>query len=495
MKRCALILTLLALASPTFAVWPPPIRLTDGPNENINPFLSMQDGIFPTQDSVFLVWQRSRTGGWDIYSRGTAMYDTLWSPPRVVTSLPDSNLKPSVASYGQLRYCVWVNCHGDSQNILFSSWAGGAWGPPVYLTRDTFPDTEPSVFRHPYADTVWVAWASFRSQRWGLYSRFLSGTTWSPEIPIIANGANHRSPRLFRFAGFTRSGSRQYVSVVWQSDASGNWGVLLSHYQSGVWGAPIRVTTGAQSHFQPSPMRGFVQWLDYRVNILWASDSLGNWEVWGTNADSLIARERMTVHNATDNEPSCVDLFFIIATPTLNHPYLTAWTSDRDGNRNIYAEFRGAGFEAVDTNRANDVHPQTAAVYRPGGMRFWIVWQSNRNGNWNLYGSNRLIFIDEVEGESPMSRSEKTLRKVYPTPFRPYGPLVLALPQSGHQIVLKLYDLKGNQVSTQMAKREASGLYRTTWDGRDALGHTLPSGLYFLRPEGSPILHRLLLLR
>jgi len=47
MKRCALILTLLALASPTFAVWPPPIRLTDGPNENINPFFVDAKWGFP----------------------------------------------------------------------------------------------------------------------------------------------------------------------------------------------------------------------------------------------------------------------------------------------------------------------------------------------------------------------------------------------------------------------------------------------------------------
>jgi len=61
MKRWLLIFVLLAMATPALAVWPPPVRLTDGPNQNINPFLSMQDYEYPLFDDVCLVWQRSRT--------------------------------------------------------------------------------------------------------------------------------------------------------------------------------------------------------------------------------------------------------------------------------------------------------------------------------------------------------------------------------------------------------------------------------------------------
>jgi len=56
---------LLVLCLPALAVWPPwppAIRLTDGPNENVNPGVSV-----PVQsndrDTMILVWQRSRPGG------------------------------------------------------------------------------------------------------------------------------------------------------------------------------------------------------------------------------------------------------------------------------------------------------------------------------------------------------------------------------------------------------------------------------------------------
>jgi hypothetical protein len=494
MKRCALILTLLALASPTFAVWPPPIRLTDGPNQNINPFLSMQDWEYPVYDNVCLVWQRSRTGGWDIYSRMTNGLDTLWASPALVSSLSDSNLTPAAANYGQRRYCVWVNCHQDSQNILCSRWTGSAWGPAMYVTRDTFPNSGPTVWCHRSADTTWVAWASFRNGRWSLYSRYYNGTSWSPEIPVVENLGNNHSPRLFKLPGVYSP--PQYLSLVWQSDAYGNSDILLSRYQGGAWSAPIRVTTGPQSDVQPSPVRGFIQQgLQYRVTLVWAGDSLGNYEVWGTSADSLTARERMTNHNAVDNEPSCVDCFFIVNDKRLNHPWLTAWTSDRDGNRDIYAEY-AYGVDVVDTSSADDLHPQTAAVgLGKGTLRSWIVWQSNRDGNWNLYSSNRLILWDAVEEKASSLPAGKAQGFLCPTPYRPGNPMTFSLPRAGFETVLHFYDLKGCLVSRQVARRKAVGLYQTTWDGRDASGKALPSGFYFLRPDGSPVLHRLLLLR
>jgi hypothetical protein len=494
MKRCALILFLLALAAPALAVWPPPIRLTDGPNQNINPFLSMQDYEYPIYDDICLVWQRSRTGGWDIYSRMTNGLDTLWASPVLVSSLADSNLTPASANYGQRRYCVWVNCHRDSQNVLCSRWTGSAWGPAMYVTQDAFPNSGPAVWCHRTADTTWVAWASYRSGSWNLYSRFYDGSSWSPEIPVVENLGNNRFPRLFKLPGF--NSPPQYLSLVWQSDAFGNSDILLSRYQGGAWSAPIHVTTGPQSDIQPSPVRGFIQQgLQYRVTLVWASDSLGNYEGWGTSTDSLISRERMTDHSAVDNEPSSVDCFFIVDDKRLNHPWLTAWMSDRDGNHNIYAEY-AYGIDVVDTNSFDDLHPQTAAVgLGKGTLRSWIVWQSNRDGNWNLYGSNRLIFWDAIEEKASSLSTGKVEGFLYPTPYSPGNSLVLSLPQAGMQVVLNFYDLKGGLVSRQVAVRKASGLYQATWDGRDASGKPLPSGLYFLKAEGTAALFRIVLLR
>ena len=146
MKCCALILTLLALASPTFAVWPPAIRLTDGPNDNINPEAWVQEQPTPGGPLV-LVWQRSGPGGWGIYSRENR-YGLSWLPSKIVSALPDSNLTPTIAAYYNYRYCAWVNYHGDSRNICISRMGrtDSTWSPAMYVTQDTFPVLEPSVW-------------------------------------------------------------------------------------------------------------------------------------------------------------------------------------------------------------------------------------------------------------------------------------------------------------------------------------------------------------
>ena len=73
--------------------------------------------------------------------------------------------------------------------------------------------------------------------------------------------------------------------------------------------------------------------------------------------------------------------------------------------------------------------------------------------------------------------------------------MTLFLPDVQPSLPLKFYDSQGRCVGMRAAVRKAPGQYELSWDGRNGQGHPLPSGLYFLRPEGSPSLFRLILLR
>jgi len=495
MKRCALILTLLALASTSFAVWPPAIRLTDGPNDNINPDIFVPDQGTP-MDTMVLVWQRSRPGGWDIYSQRNGD-GWSWTPPQLISSLPDSNLTPSVAAYNPNRHCVWVNCHGDSQNILCSRWTNGAWATPVNLTMDTFPNAEPTVRCTYYFDSVAVAWASFRNGHYNLYSRFYDGTAWSPIIPVIQDSGNNRLPHVDSYWDWNY---RQHLYLVWESDVDGNWNILVSRFEGGSWTTPQRVTSGGQADIQPATVKGYSGRYISDIDIVWASDSLGNPEIFGTNIDSLTARERFTTHDSSDSEPSALTHTFYSVKTTLWHPVLTAWTSRRDGNANIYAELNpliGGQTERVDSSTAEDRHPSVAAINQARVVCEWIVWESSRDGNWNLYGSHQEISNGgigvETEALSPASYSEERLW--CPSPFRPPGRLSLFYPGSRSNISFNFYDLQGRVVGLRRAEKKAPGQYELTWDGRNQQGHALPSGLYFLKPEGTSALFRIVLLR
>ena len=49
----------------------------------------------------------------------------------------------------------------------------------------------------------------------------------------------------------------------------------------------------------------------------------------------------------------------------------------------------------------------------------------------------------------------------------------------GH-VSLKIYSLKGTPVRTLVDQDEPAGTYSVHWDGRDADGHTVASGIYLV---------------
>ena len=478
---------LLFLCLPAPAVWPPAIRLSDGPNENNHPDVSV-----PVQssdrDTIVLVWQRSRPGGWDIFSRRNGN-GTTWTPAQLVSSLPDSNLTPVVAANNRYRYCVWVNCHGDSQNILCSRWTNGTWASPVYLTQDTFPNAEPTVWcAAVFNDSAAVVWASLRNGLWSLYSRFFNGSAWSPVIPVVTDSGNNRRPCI------DKKNYRQF-RLGWQSDAGGEWSLLLSRFIGGAWTPPQAVTRKGSAELSPSFVKGIYYGKDF-VELLWSGDSLGNYEILGTSPDStpFPLPERITNHDSSDREPTALQHPLYSSRSSLWLPMLIAWTSQRDGNANIYA-LLGSQEDVVDTSHAIDQHPCVTTICPYDYFYEWVIWESNRDGNWNLYGSYQMIESGGVESGGPEIGSTGETKMISPVPFRPPGRMTLFYPGLRSDISFKFYDLQGRVVGLCTAEKKSPGQYELIWDGKNQEGYALPSGLYFLKAEGSSALFRIVLLR
>jgi len=70
----------------------------------------------------------------------------------------------------------------------------------------------------------------------------------------------------------------------------------------------------------------------------------------------------------------------------------------------------------------------------------------------------------------------------YPNPFNPSTRIEFSLPVSG-TATLKIFNLLGQEVVTLVNGPLASGTHETVWDGRDAAGRVLSSGVYFYRLE------------
>lgn len=112
-----------------------------------------------------------------------------------------------------------------------------------------------------------------------------------------------------------------------------------------------------------------------------------------------------------------------------------------------------------------------------GTLYDWIIWDNS--GAYPPGAGTPLpefpVAIEKLEKISPQSF---TLAQNYPNPFNPSTIIEFSL-KTSEQVELVIYDLKGSIVRIMVNNKLLSGTYRVQWDGRDAHGNMLPSGIYF----------------
>ena len=99
--------------------------------------------------------------------------------------------------------------------------------------------------------------------------------------------------------------------------------------------------------------------------------------------------------------------------------------------------------------------------------------------------------LETIEAAQPQSFA---LEQNYPNPFNSGTVIRFALPQSA-PVELVLFNLAGQQVAKLIESERPAGVSVVQWNGMDAEGHNLASGVYLYRLQaGSTVETRKLLL-
>ncbi|MDZ7725146.1 MAG: FlgD immunoglobulin-like domain containing protein [candidate division KSB1 bacterium] len=107
------------------------------------------------------------------------------------------------------------------------------------------------------------------------------------------------------------------------------------------------------------------------------------------------------------------------------------------------------------------------------------------------YPQHRLTALARGDGEpyatnpelsKPVAQTitEASLHPAHPNPFNPATTLSYQLPEAAH-VTLKVYDLRGREIATLVDAEKDAGFREIRWNGRDALGQSAASGVYFYR--------------
>ena len=87
------------------------------------------------------------------------------------------------------------------------------------------------------------------------------------------------------------------------------------------------------------------------------------------------------------------------------------------------------------------------------------------------------------------------LHQNYPNPFNPTTTIRFDLPEAS-QVYLIVYDMMGREVMRLAEGVKPAGYHELRWDGKDASGRQVASGIYFARlvtPEHTRAMKMLLL--
>jgi len=108
----------------------------------------------------------------------------------------------------------------------------------------------------------------------------------------------------------------------------------------------------------------------------------------------------------------------------------------------------------------------------------WVV--SSIGGIASFYGT--VTGIEDQTWEVP---EEFALAQNFPNPFNPSTTIRYNVPKNAF-VTLRVYDLLGQEVVTLRDEMQNVGSYEVVWNGHNAVGQTVASGVYFYRLEARP---------
>ncbi len=130
--------------------------------------------------------------------------------------------------------------------------------------------------------------------------------------------------------------------------------------------------------------------------------------------------------------------------------------------------------------------------------RLRVEYDGLQASSADLFLLNEVQQVDYVLGKNAIPRAFQ-LAQNYPNPFNPTTRIRFDIPEgaAGVQTTLRVYNLLGQLVRELVNEAKLPGEYSVEWDGRDANGVAVSSGVYLYRLEAGrfKVTRRMLLLK
>jgi len=324
-----MIIATIAIISTTGTTWSEyTIRLTTyGDFDGIPSITQTSDG------KIWIVWMTKTGSSYTVVCKTSIDAGTSWSNEAILAPGPDMDIDPSIfQAMDNTIWVVWSSSRTGGYDLYYktSSDNGVSWSSDTRLTTDQAEEFNPAITQTANG-TVWVVWSSSRTGGYDLYYKTSSdnGVSWSSDTRLTTD------PNLDKLPSIAQTGDGK-IWVVWCSDRlAGNYELFYKIYNGSSWSNDAQLTANPRIEMDPMILQTF----DGEIYIFWSSRSHGetgqddlyyitssdNGSTWSNNI-------QFTTDNNDDMWPS--------VTQTGDWKIWVVWTSNRgdqpDGNWDIY---------------------------------------------------------------------------------------------------------------------------------------------------------------
>jgi hypothetical protein len=167
--------------------------------------------------------------------------------------------------------------------------------------------------------------------------------------------------------------------------------------------------------------------------------------------------------------------------------FTITWEDTRDGNADIFAQKFNASGSPLDTNylvnnRQSTPFTQEYPAITANGDAIYLSWQDNRRDKgWDIFAKAVAWNwpTDITHNNTPVPTAFQ-LSQNYPNPFNPVTTIRYEIARRA-QVSVDVFNIVGQQVRSLVHKSQEPGSYEVIWDGKDANGEHVASGMYFYR--------------
>ena len=124
-----------------------------------------------------------------------------------------------------------------------------------------------------------------------------------------------------------------------------------------------------------------------------------------------------------------------------------------------------------------------SGIYAVSQSSVYIDYESIVESGHNFRGDMEPFYTDNTSSIVFINNKSQTfeLYSNYPNPFNPETTIKYNLPadQSVYQVKIKIYDALGQLITTLINEPQNPGMHTVKCNGKNGIGQTMPSGIYF----------------